>query len=287
VNGDSAAPTLLTDQVIYPESPRWHNGKLWFSDVHDYAIKTVDQSGRVTQVVEIPGRPAGLGFLPDGRLLVASALDKRLWLWNGTKLRLAADLVGLTRGLLNDMVVDGWGRAYVGDTGFNLMAGDKPRPGQVILFQEAAPPSEKVRVVSTDVRFPNGAAVSADGLRYWVSETAANRVSVFDIDADGSLSNRCTLIELPEISDGLCLDAEGAVWVALLRRGEFWRVLPDGTVGTKLSAEGRLAVACTLGGTGRRTLFLCSADTTMDALARGRSAGLIHTLAAPAGAGWP
>jgi sugar lactone lactonase YvrE len=287
VNGAPDSQTLLSDQMVYPESPRWHEGKLWFSDVHAYAVKTVDLERRVSVVVEVPGRPAGLGFLPDGRLLVASALDKRLWTWNGTELRLAADLGQVAVGLLNDMVVDGWGRAYVGATGFNLMAGDEPRNGQILLFREAAAAADRVRIVSTDVMFPNGAAISPDGGRYWLSETAAQRVSVFDIAGDGSLTGRRTLIDLPDMCDGLCLDGEGAVWVSLLRLGEFWRVDSHGTVTTKVSAAGRLAVACVLGGADRRSLFLCSAETTMDALAQGRSAGFIHMMAAVPGAGWP
>jgi sugar lactone lactonase YvrE/CheY-like chemotaxis protein len=273
-------PALLSDELIYPESPRWHRGKLWLSDVHAYAVKTLDGSGRIEHVVDVPGRPAGLGFLPDGRLLIASALDRKLWTYDGTALVLAADLAPITRGLLNDMVVDEQGRAYVGDTGFNLMAGEEPRPGQIIRYSE-----NDVRVVHREVMFPNGAAT--DGSRYWVAETAANRVSVFDVTPAGHLVDRRTLIDLPDLPDGLCLDAEGAVWVALLRRGEFWRVLADGSVSAKVSADGRLAVACTLGGPDRSTLYLCSAATTMADLALGRSTGLVHTLAAVPGAGRP
>lgn len=278
----AVTPTLLTDAVRYPESPRWHDDRLWFSDVHAYAVKTVDLAGDVSTVVEVPGRPAGLGFLPDGRLLVASALDRKLWIWDGEELALAADLSAHTSGLLNDMVVDGSGRAFVGDTGFNLMAGESPRPGQVLVYDAG-----RVGVATADVEFPNGAVLSPDGRRYWVCETSAQRVSTFDVAPDGTLSGKRVLIELPDWPDGLCLDRDGAVWVALLRLGEFWRVLPDGSVATKLSADGRLAVACVLGDHDRRTLFLCSADTTMAELARGHSAGLIHTRPALPGAGWP
>jgi sugar lactone lactonase YvrE len=279
-----ADPVLLTDQAVYPESPRWHQGRLWFSDVHAFAVKTVEPSGRVSTIVEVPGRPAGLGFLPDGRLLVAGALDRCVWVWDGGHLTRLADLSGVALGLLNDMVVDGAGRAYVGATGFNLMAGEDPRPGQVILV---TPDGEAV-VVRDDVMFPNGAALSADGRRFYLSETAAIRVSVFDVDQDGGLSRSHTLIDVPDLCDGLCTDADGAVWVALLRRGEFWRVLSDGTLDRVVRAEGRLAVACAFGGPDRQTLFLCSAVTTMDELARGLSSGRIHTMRAPApGAGWP
>ncbi|MFZ4151502.1 SMP-30/gluconolactonase/LRE family protein [Streptomyces pseudogriseolus] len=282
------APLLLGERIVYPESPRWKDGALWFSDVHDYAVKRVSADGTVCTVVDVPGRPAGLGFLPDGRLLIASALDRCLWTWDGQTLTLAADLSRLARGLLNDMVVDGAGRAFVGDTGFNLMAGERPRPGQVILAAEDHRSRVfRSRVVTTDVVFPNGAAVSPDGRAYWVAETAAHRVSRFRITADGDLADRRTFAELPDMPDGLCLDETGALWVALLQKGEFWRIAADGTTTDIVSADGRLAVACTLGGRDRRTLFLCSADTTMADLARGTSSGQMHTLAAPPGAGWP
>ncbi|XKK61430.1 SMP-30/gluconolactonase/LRE family protein [Streptomyces sp. ARC32] len=286
--GPVPAPLLLGERIVYPESPRWRDGALWFSDVHDYAVKRVDADGFVHGVVSVPGRPAGLGFLPDGRLLIASALDQCLWTWDGEDLTLVADLGALTRGLLNDMVVDGAGRAYVGDTGFNLMAGEKPRPGRVILVAED--PGTRTftsRVVTSDVVFPNGAAVSPDGRTYWVAETAAHRVSRFRITDDGDLVERCTVAELPDVPDGLCLDETGALWVALLRRGEFRRIGADGATTDVVSADGRLAVACTLGGHDRRTLFLCSAATTMADLAQGVSTGLIHTLPALPGAGWP
>lgn len=278
---------LLTDDCVYPESPRWHDGLLWFSDVHDYAVKTVDSAGSVEHVVHVPGRPAGLGFLPDGRLLVAGGLDRCLWAWDGADLRLVADLSGLALGLLNDMVVDSLGRAFVGDTGFNLMAGEPRRAGQVILVDTGRSPVEP-RVVSSQVWFPNGAVVSEDLRHYWVAESAADRVSRFDLGADGTLSRRTTVIEFPEMPDGMCLDSDGHLWVAMLRQGEFWRVTPEGTVREKVGADGRLAVACTFGGEARRTLFLCSAATTMADLAHGRSAGLIHAWSGSAsGAGFP
>ncbi|MXM64744.1 hypothetical protein GR925_15145 [Streptomyces sp. HUCO-GS316] len=282
------APLPLSERIVYPESPRWRDGALWFSDVHDHAVKRTTADGCVHTVVGVPGRPAGLGFLPDGRLLIASALDRCLWTWDGEALTQVADLSGMTRGFLNDMVVDGAGRAFVGDTGFNLMAGEEPRPGQVILAAEDPRTREfRTRVVTRDVVFPNGAAVSPDGYTYWVAETAAHRVSRFRVTADGDLVDRCTFAELPDMPDGLCLDETGALWVALLRQGEFRRIGADGTTTDVVSADGRLAVACTLGGHDRRTLFLCSAATTMADLARGVSNGLIHTFTAASGAGWP
>lgn len=279
---------LVLDDAVYPESPRWRDGELWFSDVHAFTVRKLTAAGHVRTVFEVPGRPAGLGFLPDGRLLVASALDRCIWVWNGYDLTMVADLSDMTTGLLNDMVVDGRGRAFVGDTGFDLMAGDEARPGQVIrIEQDPAGGGFHAEVATFDVEFPNGAAVSEDGRTYWVAETSAHRISRFTISADGQLLQRVTLIELPDMPDGLCLDEGGAVWVAMLRLGEFWHVGSDGLVDRKISAEGRLAVACVLGGADRSSLFLCTADTTFEQLARGVSRGLVHSVQAEPGAGYP
>jgi sugar lactone lactonase YvrE len=268
---------LLTSEAVYPESPRWREGLLWFSDVHDYAVKTVDADGRVSVVTKVPGRPAGSGFLPDGRLLIAGALDRMLYVWDGDRLSQFVDLAPLSRGLLNDMVVDHLGRAYIGDTGFNLMAGESARPGQLILVDTTAPGSPGIRVVADDVEFPNGASISQDGRQLWLSESAANRVSRFDVSPDGSLQ-RTTTFPVPDFPDGICVDAHDDIWVALLRIGEFHHITTDGATDEIVAAPGQLAVACTLGGRGRSTLYLCSADTSMAELSRGRSAGLIHTM---------
>lgn len=278
---------LCAAGLSYPESPRWHNGRLWVSDVHAFAVKSIGRAGDTRVEVDLPGRPAGLGFLPDGRLLIAGALDRRLWAWDGTRLDLVADLARWTSGLLNDMAVDSRGRAFIGDTGFNLMAGEPARAGRVLLV-DATTAIPHPRVLADDVCFPNGAAISDDGRRYWLCETIAQRVSVFDLDADAVPTARRVLIELPDLCDGLCLDANGSVWVALLRRGEFWHVTASGEVDRVVAADGRLAVACVLGGSTRTDLYLCSADTTMNELAQGRSRGLIHVLPVPVpGAGRP
>lgn len=287
-DGSSAAPErssrLLSDDVVYPESPRWHDGKLYFSDVHDYRIKVLDRQGRLSTLAQVPTRPAGLGFLPDGQLLVATAFDRTLSLVEDGGLRPVCDLSAMTSGFLNDMVVDGLGRAYVGATGFNLMAGETPRAGQIVSFTLDAGPV----LVSDDVRFPNGIAISEDHTRLVLSETAAQRVSMFDIATDGTLGPRRTFIELGTATDGLCLDRDGGIWVALLTAGQFVHVSGSGQVDDRIDTEGRLAVACVFGGEDRRDLILCSADTTMAELANGVSRGQIHAVnAAAAGAGWP
>lgn len=276
---------LLTENIAFAESPRWHGGRLWFSDVHNYALKTVDLEGVVETVAAVSGRPAGMGFVRNGRLLLATALDRKLsWVGADGELELACSLAGVAKGPLNDMVVDGNGHAYVGDIGFNFAAGETPRPGRVILYRERHLP----RVAAEDVVFPNGCAVTPDGAHYYVCETLAKRVTRFTIDDDGSLRQREVFAEVPNSPDGLCLDAEGCLWIGQPEGGCFLRLAPNGAVERVLEAPAPFAVACVLGGEARRQLFLCSADTDLERLSQGISSGRIDVLDVDvAGAGWP
>lgn len=275
----------LTDAIRFGESPRWHDGRLWFSDVHDYQVKALDLDGALQTIATAPGRPAGLGFMPDGRVLLATALDQKLW-WvsAGGDLTLAADLGDLAQGPLNDMVVDGRGRAYVGDVGFDMARGETPRPGRVILFTAAA----GARVVADDVMFPNGCAVSQDGARYVVAETFANRVTEFAVAADATLTDRRVLAELDGPPDGLCLDADGGVWVAQPLSGRYLHLDRTGEVDRELPSQAPFAVTCVLGGPARTTLFLSSAYTDLERLGKGDTTGRIDTVEVEVpGAGWP
>ena len=266
---------LLTDAVRHAESPRWHDGRLWFSDVHDYRVKTIDADGRLATVVEAPGRPSGLGRMPDGRWLLVTSLDKRLsWIQDDT-LQSACELGELTLGLPTDMVVDARGRAYVSDTGFNHGAGEAHRLGQVLLFEEG----RGARVAASGTNYANGLAVSADGGTLYLAETFANLVSAFDIADDGTLESRRVLIDFGTLTDGVALDAEGCLWVALPVAEEFVRVAPDGEIVDRLpAAEGRMAIAPMLGGDDGRTLFLCSVESTPETLSRGICSGVIESL---------
>jgi sugar lactone lactonase YvrE len=269
----------------FPEAPRWVSDRLWFSDVHAYQLKTVTLDGAIEVVAEVPGRPSGLGLLPDGRMLMATALDRRLHAVEVDGIvSPVGDLGGLATGLLNDMVVDGRGRAYVGDTGFNMAAGEPPGPGRIILWQDGVSP----RVVAEDVVFPNGCVVTPDGAALIICETMAQRISRFRIGEDGSLSDRAVFAELDTPPDGLCLDAEGAVWAGLPHASAFVRVTLEGGIVERIPAAFPFAVACALGGPDRRTLFLCSADTDLSRLARGETTGRIDIIEVEvAGAGWP
>lgn len=276
-------PELLTDELVFPESPRWRDGRLWISDVHDYALKAVDDDGRVTRLADIPGRPSGSGFLPDGRLLLATALDRRLSVWDGRRLVPVADLSRLVGGLLNDMAVGPDGRAWVGDTGFDL-ATQEPRPGRIITFRLG----EQARVAAEDVAFPNGMVLAPGGGELLVNESVAGRTAVFAVAGNGDLERSRILAEPGAMPDGLCLDVDGAVWVPLLREGRFVRISAGGEVLEEIDAGGRLAVSCTFGGPEREVLYLCSVEGVFAELPLGRSRGFVHRLRVEApGAGTP
>lgn len=262
--------TPVHEGLTYAESPRWYDGAIYLSDVHAYRVVRLGLDGTLDVVVDAPGRPAGLGFTPDDELVVATALDRRVSVVREGSLEVLADLSGMVTGLLNDMVVTREGAAYVGATGFNLMAGEDPRPGQLVLLG----PDREPRVVSDEVMFPNGVAV--DGERLVLAETGADRLSQFTMLGDGSLGPRETWCELPGSPDGLSLDEDGGAWVALLREGAFVHVARDGTLDRTVDAPGSLAVACVSVGPARDRLALCSAYTTMEELAAGRSRAAVH-----------
>jgi sugar lactone lactonase YvrE len=276
---------LLADGLRFAEAPRWRADRLWFSDVHDDKLKTVALDGTVEVVAEVPTRPSGLGFLPDGSLLMATALDQRLWIVGADAAPLdVADLSGLTQGMLNDMVVDGRGRAFVGDTGFKMAAGESPRPGRVLVWAQGQAP----KVAVEDVVFPNGCVITPDGGHLLICETMAMRISRFAITPDGTLRDREVFCDLGTPPDGLCLDAEGGLWAGLPHEGRFVHVGAGGRVDAEIASAAPFAVACALGGPDRRALFLCSAYTDLERLGHGDTEGRIDIVDVDVpGAGWP
>jgi len=204
-------PQLLADGFIFLEGPRWHDGKLWVSDMFAEKVFTVDAQGNTELVATVPQRPSGLGFLPDGRLLIVSMHDRKLLRQDPNGLAEVADVSALVRGDINDMVVDAQGRSYIGSFGYDLMGGEEARPANIVLVT----PDGQTRVVADGLSFPNGSVISPDGSTFIVAETFANCLSAFSIAADGSLSDRRVFAQLGEATpDGICLDAEGAVWVS-------------------------------------------------------------------------
>lgn len=278
--------TLFLDRLAFPESPRWHEGALWFSDFYTRCVQRVTPDGRCETVLEVPGQPSGLGWLPDGRLLVVSMMDRCLLRLDGSTLSLVADLSGLAPFHCNDMVVDAQGRAYIGNFGFDMHARATPRPTGLILVE----PDGRARVVAEDLHFPNGAVITPDGRTLIIAESYAGLLTAFDIAADGSLASRRVWARLPErvAPDGICLDAEGAVWLASPMTREVLRVREGGAVMQRVATPGQ-AVACMLGGVDWRTLYVLSGKvmlTPQESLAL--RTGAIHAMpVAVGGAGRP
>lgn len=274
----------LAGGFAFLEGPRWHDGKLWVSDMHDDRVLAVDPSGGYDVVVEVPGRPSGLGWLPDGRLLVVSMTDRRLLRLDATGLAEVADLSGVATFHCNDMVVDAAGRAYVGNFGSDFEAGGLPRPAALALVS----PDGAVRRVAEDLAFPNGAVITPDGRTLIVAESFAARLTAFTIAPDGSLAHRRVWAELDGAGpDGICLDAEGAVWVAAPLAKQLLRVREGGAVLERI-ATGDHAIACILGGPARRTLFvLVSSSFNRDTCRERRDARIETTEVEVPGAGWP
>lgn len=277
--------TPFLAHLAFPESPRWHDGALWFSDFHTHRVQRVDMTGHCETVVTVPGQPSGLGWLPDGTLLLVSMTDRRLLRLDGTVLTQVADMSALAPFHCNDMVVDARGRAYVGNFGFDFVARQSPRPTGLILVQ----PDGQARVVADDLHFPNGAVITPDGRTLIIGESYAARLTAFDIADDGSLSGRRVWAALGNAApDGISLDAEGAVWLASPTSREVLRVREGGEVAQRIATPGQ-AVACMLGGPERRTLFVLTTRVMATPEESRRSlAGAIYTVpVAVPGAGWP
>lgn len=279
-------PTLkvLLDHLAFPEGPRWHDGKLFFSDMHAHKVMTVDLEGKTETIAEVPNRPSGLGWLPDGRMLVVSMTDRRLMRLEGGTLKLHADLSKLASFDCNDMVVDAKGRAYVGNFGYDLHTNAPQKPAELVMVT----PDGKASVVANDLQFPNGTVISADGKTLIVGESMGRRLTAFDIKPDGSLANRRLWAEIaPALPDGIALDAEGAIWVSSPFTNETIRVLEGGKVTERIKTS-QMSIACALGGKDRKTLFVLTAPTTDPEKCRANPASRIEiTQVEVAGAGWP
>lgn len=281
----SEHPSVLLEDLVFPEGPRWHDGRLWFSDMHAHEVVAVDLHGRRETIVTMTAAPSGLGWLPGGDLLVVSMEDRRLLRFNGRELHEHADLAGLAPFHCNDMVVDGQGRAYVGNFGFDLHGGGAPAATGLILVT----PTGEARVVAEDLFFPNGTVITPDGRTLVVGESGGRRLTAFDIEDDGSLVNRRVWADLGVPPDGIALDAEGCIWVAVpTNPGSFMRVARGGEVRQRIDVADGAAFACALGGPDGRTLFLLEANTSDPALIGGRGNGRIRTIAVNMPrAGWP
>ena len=247
----------LLEGLTFPEGPRWHKGRLWFSDMHDQSVLAVDANGNVERVLNVPNSPSGLGWQPDGSLLIVSMKNRKLLKYRQNSLLEFADLSGLASWHCNDMVVDSHGRAFVGNFGFDLYA-DTPKAMNANLIRVDLDGS--VHLAAPDLMFPNGTVITPDGRTLIIGESWGARLTAFDIDEAGGLSNRREWAALSGcVPDGICLDAEGGVWLASPVSSECVRVLEGGEVTHRLKVKTQ-AFACMLGGADGRTLFVCTAE---------------------------
>jgi sugar lactone lactonase YvrE len=263
--GMTGVRTVL-DGLWFGEGPRWHDGALWFSDMHGHRVVRTTLDGSAETVVEIThDEPSGLGWLPDGRLLVvAMETQKLLRVEHDGSVQEHADLSALARGSINDMIVAADGTAYVGDMGARIHdpAGER-RPGQTIRVD----PDGTVSCAADDLASPNGHILTDDGGTLIVAESGGARLTAFTVGADGSLNDRRTYAELVPAKagvafappDGICLDAQGAVWVADPIGARVFRVREGGEVTDSIDFDDVIPVACVLGGADRRTLLMCVA----------------------------
>jgi sugar lactone lactonase YvrE len=281
---DAMKTKTLLDGLVFGEGPRWHDGKLWFSDIHANWVMTVDLQGRAEKIVEVPTRPSGLGWLPDGRLLIVSMRDRKILRLDGTRLTVHADVSALASFDCNDMVVDGQGRAYVGNFGYDLFNDAPQKPAELVLVT----PDGKSRVAARDIQFPNGTVITPDGKTLVVGESFGAKLTAFDVAGDGSLSGRRVWAAIENmVPDGICLDAEGAIWVASPLSDEVLRVREGGAVTHRLKPAQR-PYACMLGGPDRRTLFVVTAETHHPPEALAKRSGRIETVEVEVpGAGFP
>jgi len=278
-------PRVVLDGGRYFEGPRWHAGRLWFVDCMERTLLSLDPSGTCEQHAKLEDdTPCGLGVLPDGRVIVLTMFRKRLMAYADGELSLYADLSKVATGTIDDMIVDGLGRAYVGDLGFDLPPPpDRGAVGRIILVT----PSGEIRVVAEGLRFPNGIAVSDDHRRLVVAEMDGGCLAEYDIPPDGSLNFRSRFGTMKS-PDGICLDRDEAVWVASFDEDAFIRVHRDGRELQRIELPGRRALACVLGGAERRTLFCLSAATSYEELRQRKSSARIDTVDVEIpGAGYP
>ncbi|HEY1750278.1 MAG TPA: SMP-30/gluconolactonase/LRE family protein [Caulobacteraceae bacterium] len=252
----SRALTTLLDGLAFPEGPRWRDGRLWFSDMHAHEVVAMSPNGARETVFAAEGPVSGLGWLPDGRMLVVSMNDRRLLrIEPDGKAALHGDLGSVATGNCNDMVVDDAGRAYVGNFGAGYPAGPM-QPAKMARVD----PDGTVSVAADELVFPNGAMITPDRKTLIVGETFASRMTAYDIAADGTLSNRRVWAPLPEraVPDGACLDAEGAIWAASPTTNDVIRLKEGGEALERITAD-QGVFACMLGGEDRKTLYVLTA----------------------------
>ncbi len=253
-----AALETLVEGRAFLEGPRWHDGALWVSDMHAHEVLRVTTDGDVATVASLDGPPSGLGWLPDGRMLVVSMLDRRvLRLETDGSLVEAADCSSAAPYEINDMCVDRHGHAFISQFGCDFHGGGEFRAAPLLRVD----PDGSVHEVTDGLRFANGIVITADEGTLVVAESMGKTLVAFDLADDGTLTNRRTWAPLPEFPDGICIDAEDAVWIASPVGDRFVRIREGGEVLDTVECPGRHAIACALGGDDLQTLYCCTSTT--------------------------
>ena len=271
---------ILIDGFTFTEGPRWHEGRLYFSDFFTHRVLAVDTKGQHETIVKTPYQPSGLGWLPDGSLLIVSMNDQKLLHFDNGVLTEAADLSELATHYCNDMVVDKSGNAYIGNFGFDLHGGEALKPTNLILVR----PGEDPCVVAENLFFPNGTVITPDGKTLILGETFSSCLTAFDINSDATLSNRRVWADLSSIEegyapvpDGICLDAEGAIWVASPSTNDVIRVKEGGALLDKVKVD-MGAFACMLGGDKGNTLFISTSKDSQEEVCLKEKSARIETI---------
>jgi sugar lactone lactonase YvrE len=253
--------TLLGGRAFL-EGPRWRvdgdgRGALYVSDMHAHEVLRVSTNGDVDVVASLDTAPSGLGWLPDGTMLVVSMDDRKLLRLDGGGLAEVADCSQLAPAEINDMVVDRHGHAFISQFGFDFHGGEKFASAPLLRVD----PDGSTRAVSAPLRFANGMVITADERTLVVAESAGHDLVAFDLDDDGAISNQRVWAELPDVPDGICIDADDGVWIASPVTGACTRVREGGEV-TDVVQSPANAIACALGGDDGHTLFVCTSPTT-------------------------
>jgi sugar lactone lactonase YvrE len=264
--------TLLADGAFF-ESPRWHDGRWWVSDFYRHLVLAIDSDGNTEEIMTVEGQPSGIGWMPDGTMRVTSMKDHKLLERSPSgEITEVADLTAHSTGHTNDMVIDGQGRAFIGNFGFDLMGGGNPAGATLVRVD----PDGTVTPVAHDLMFPNGSVITPDGMTLIVGESMGSRYTAFTIDEEGSLSDRRiwgqiaepptiggfeeTLGNLKVAPDGCALDADGHIWAADAMGARAIRVAPGGEIVDEIRVPSGLGIfACMLGGDDGTTLLLCTA----------------------------
>jgi sugar lactone lactonase YvrE len=279
--------------LLFPEGPRWHAGRLWLSDQHGHKVYSTKSLGPAETIASFDDMPSGLGFLPNGDLLVACIRSQQVRRVSSSKINIHADLSAHGFGSINDMIVSPSGFAYVGQRPSGYCR-ELDRPGWLVLVR----PDGTHEVAAEAMSAANGMAIAPDGRTLIVAETQGHRLTSFSIAADGSLADREMFADLgPYSPDGICMDTEGAVWVAVPYSQVFLRVRKGGEITDRVPISSGWAVACTLAGTARKTLVMVIGETTRENLLSlgesrrdedSRARGWIETADVNVpGAGWP